>query len=54
LVGEHDWLLARLTERPNLTVQVLALKLKDRGHGSVSHNTVPQPLTAEGSERYAN
>jgi transposase len=40
LASEQPWLLARLTEQPDLTVRALALELRERGYSSLSHNTV--------------
>jgi transposase len=31
LEGERDWLLARLEEKPDLTIRALVLELSDRG-----------------------
>ena len=47
LSSEQAWLLARLEERPDLTVRSLALELRDRGF-EVSHNTVWSLLRAAG------
>jgi len=39
LLGEQDWIMARLVEQPELTVRALAVELAERGI-RVSHNTV--------------
>jgi transposase len=48
LAGEQAWLLARMTEQPDLTMRALALELKERGYRTVSHNTVWKQLRAAG------
>ena len=48
LASERDWLLARLAEQPDLTVRALAFELRERGYGSVSHNTVWSLLRSAG------
>ena len=47
LAAEQTWLLARLAERPDLTVRALAVELKERGF-AVSPNTVWSLLRAAG------
>jgi transposase len=47
LLGEKDWLLGRLAERPDLTVRALAAELAERGI-VVSHNTVWTMMRASG------
>lgn len=47
LLGEKDWLLARLAERPELTVRALTAELAERGI-MVSHNTVWTMIRASG------
>jgi len=48
LAGEQSWLLARMTEQPDLTMRALALELRQRGYATVSHNTVWKQLRAAG------
>ena len=47
LLGEKDWLLGRLSERPDLTVRALEAELAERGI-VVSHNTVWTMMRASG------
>ena len=47
LASEQAWLLARLADRPDLTVRALAVELKERGF-EVSPNTVWSLLRAAG------
>ena len=47
LMSEQAWLLARLAERPDLTVRSLAIELRDKGY-TVSHNTVWSLLRSAG------
>jgi transposase len=47
LSSEQAWLLARLEERPDLTVRSLAIELRHKGF-EVSHNTVWSLLRAAG------
>jgi transposase len=47
LASEQAWLLARLAERPDLTVRALAVELKERGF-AVSPNTVWTLLRSAG------
>jgi transposase len=48
LLLEQSWLLARLAEQPDLTMRALALELRERGYGSLSHNTVWSLLRSAG------
>lgn len=48
LAGEQSWLLARMSEQPDLTMRALALELRARGYRTVSHNTVWKQLRAAG------
>ena len=48
LASEQAWMLERLAARPDLTVRALALELRERGYGSVSHNTVWSLLRSVG------
>ena len=47
LASEQEWLLARLADRPDLTVRALAVELKERGF-AVSPNTVWSLLRSAG------
>jgi transposase len=48
LAGEQSWLLARISEQPDLTMRALALELRQKGYATVSHNTVWKQLRAAG------
>lgn len=48
LAGEEPWLLARLSEQPDLTMLGLALELRERGYPTVSPNTVWSQLRRAG------
>jgi transposase len=48
LAEEEPWLLARLAERPDLTMLALALELRERGYPTVSPNTVWSQLRRAG------
>jgi transposase len=48
LAEEEPWLLARLSEQPDLTMLALALELRERGYPTVSANTVWSQLRRAG------
>jgi len=48
LAAEQAWLLARMSEQPDLTMRALAHELKARGYRTVSHNTVWKQLRLAG------